>query len=125
MHKTEILIVDDDPTSIRLLSRMFHKDQYETIVAYNGKEALEKTKEKGPDLIVLDINMPGMSGYEVMAALKKNSDTKQIPVIMVTTLMEADYKIKTLEAGADAFFEKPVNRKELLKKVDSLLSSTL
>ena len=124
-HKPIILIVDDEPLNVRFLAAMLSRNQYETIVAYNGNEALEKVKEKSPDLILLDINMPGMNGYEVTATLKKNPDTEKIPIILVTALVGADSKARGLEAGAEDFFEKPVKIRELLKKIEPLLSLKL
>lgn len=116
-----ILIVDDDPLNVRLLSTILRRIQCETIEARNGYDALEKVKEKVPDLILLDITMPGMNGYEVIANLKKDPETKDIPVIFVTALSGEDNKGKGLEAGAADYIEKPVNTKRLLKKVESLL----
>ena len=124
-HKSKILIVDDEPLSAKLLAAKFSREQYETIVACSGKEALEKINEKAPDLIVLDINMPGMNGYEVTAVLKKNPDTREIPIILVTAFANAGYKARGLEAGAEECLEKPVNTTELLKKVKSLLAQLL
>jgi two-component system cell cycle response regulator len=120
-HKGRILIVDDEPLNVKLLAAKLPADQYETIWAYNGKEALEKVVGQSPDLILLDIMMPGMNGYEVTRRLKNDTKTRDIPVILVTALGGKDNKIMGLEVGADEFLNKPVNTAELVARVKSLL----
>lgn len=120
-NKEKILIVDDEPLNVKLLAAKLPPGQYATIRAYNGKEALEKVAEEPPDLILLDIMMPGMNGYEVTKTLKSNPKTRDIPVILITALDGTKDKIKGLEAGADEFLNKPVNTAEFLSRVKSLL----
>ncbi|MDY6933379.1 MAG: response regulator [Spirochaetota bacterium] len=120
-YRKRILIVDDDPINLKLLAAMLPADKYEIIKANNGEEALEKVYEECPDLILLDIMMPGIDGYEVIRRLKKNSKTMYIPVILVTALGGAEDKAKGLEVGADEFLNKPVNTAELQTRVNSLL----
>ncbi|MGD2269970.1 MAG: response regulator [Desulfobacterales bacterium] len=119
--KPKILIVDDDPLNVKLMAAKLPKDRYETLKAYNGQQALEKVKRAAPDIILLDIMMPGMDGYEVTRKLKNDPDTRDIPVILVTALDGTDDKIKGLEAGADEFLNKPVNTVELSARVRSFL----
>ena len=117
----KILIVDDKPLNVKLLGTMLPADKYVCILAYSGEEALEKVAEEAPDLILLDVMMPITDGFEVTKKLKSNSNTRDIPVILITAMDGTDNKIKGLEAGADEFLNKPVNRAELLARIKSLL----
>lgn len=117
---TKILVVDDEPSSIELMVGHLPKE-YEVETACNGKEALKKIKETFPDLILLDIVMPEINGYEVCRQLKSDKNTMCIPVVMVTSLMEKEDRIKAIEAGADDFINKPADQLELNARVKSLL----
>lgn len=119
--KRRILIVDDDPLNVKLLASKLPEDRFEPITAFSGQEALRKTLKDPPDLILLDIMMPEMNGYEVSHWLKTNPATQDIPIILVTALDGTDDKIKGFEAGADEFLSKPVNTIELLARINSLL----
>jgi two-component system cell cycle response regulator len=119
--KKRILIVDDDPLNVKLLASKLPEDQFEPITAFSGQEALHKTLKHIPDLILLDIMMPEMNGYEVSYWLKNNPISQDIPIILVTALDGADDKIKGFEAGADEYLNKPVNTVELLSRINSLL----
>lgn len=94
---------------------------YEIVKAYDGKEALRKVETTSPDLILLDIMMPGINGYEVCKILKENEKTMYIPIIIVTAIQEKEARIKAIEAGADDFLNKPVDELELTARVKSLL----
>lgn len=120
MKKPRILIVDDEKLNVELLEGIL-LEKYEILRAYNGKEALLEVEKNPPDLILLDIMMPGISGYEVCKELKGNKKTMHIPILMVTALTEKTEKIKGLEAGADDFLNKPVDVTELRVRVKSLL----
>lgn len=115
-----ILIVDDDPLNVKLIDTLLSKE-YQTVKAFDGVEALEKVREKAPDLILLDIMMPNLDGYAVTRQLKNSSLTRNIPIIMITALDGAEDKAKGIEAGADEFLNKPVNQTELKARVRSLL----
>ncbi len=118
-----ILIVDDMPTNIKLLEAHLAREPYELLSAVDGEDALEKVKEHSPDLLLLDIMMPKMSGFEVCAKLKEDPDTCRIPVVMVTALDSPEDKVRGIEAGADDFLTKPVNRAELLARTRSLVQA--
>jgi len=114
-------VVDDIPVNIQLMQTYLSSVGYETIFARNGEEALIQVKDHQPDLLLLDVMMPKMDGFETCRLLKSNQETRYIPVIMVTALNEIEDKIKGIEAGADDFITKPFNKLELLARVKSLL----
>ncbi|MBW2370760.1 MAG: response regulator, partial [Deltaproteobacteria bacterium] len=118
--KSRILIVDDDAMNVKLLSALL-ATEYHLSKAYSGAEALEIVREKMPDLILLDIMMPGIDGYEVTRQLKSNTKTRNIPIILVTALGGDEDKAKGIASGADEFLNKPVNQTELKARVKSLL----
>lgn len=116
-----VLIVDDNPTNVELISVQLKPFQYDILKAYDGEQALEIVRQTPPDLILLDLMMPRMSGYEVCRLLKANPETYLIPIIIVTALKELDDKLKAIEFGADDFLMKPYNKLELITRVKSLL----
>ena len=117
----KILVVDDLPQNVKLLADLLSVKGYAVATAASGAEALEKVETERPDLVLLDVMMPEMSGYEVCRAIRENPATGILPVVMVTSLDPAEERIKGLEAGADDFLSKPVNRAELLARVRSLV----
>jgi two-component system cell cycle response regulator len=120
-YRKRVLIVDDEPTSRKLLAGILPKDKYEILKANNGKEALKKAVENHPDVILLDIIMPGLDGIEVTRRLKADSSTKNIPVILVTCLDGMENKLTGLDAGAEEYLAKPINPVELRARVKSML----
>ncbi len=116
-----VLIVDDNQANVELLRMQLKPYEYTLEIAYNGEEALEKVKAFHPDLILLDLMMPKMDGYEVCQILKKDKNTWFIPIIVVTALRELQDKLKAIEIGADDFLIKPYNKLELVTRVKSLL----
>jgi len=121
MERQKILIVDDEERNIKLLKAYLMTKQYGIAEASNGEEALKMVNDFNPDLILLDVMMPGTDGFEVCKRLKQDEKTQMIPVIMVTALSGRKERIKALEVGVDEFLSKPVNRIELLVRVKSLL----
>lgn len=121
-RKNKILIVDDAVDTVDLLKKRFRAEGYDTEEAYNGEEALQKVPEYNPDLIVLDVMMPKIDGYEVCQRLKADEHTKYIPILMLTAKGEVEHKVKGLDIGADDYLAKPFDYKELSARVRSLLS---
>jgi PAS domain S-box-containing protein/putative nucleotidyltransferase with HDIG domain len=120
-HKPVILIVDDQPLNIELLEAYLAPHDYEIVTAASGEEALRKLAGNQIDLILLDIIMPGMDGFEVTRRVRQDDMHRLLPIIMVTVLQEAEDRIKGIEAGCDDFISKPIDKTELLARVRSLL----
>lgn len=115
-----ILVVDDTAANIRVLDAVLRPEGYRLVSATSGAEALEKIQGEAPDLVLLDVVMPVMDGYELCRRLRANPATAMLPVVMITASGEAE-RAKGLEAGADDFLHKPFNRAELLARVKSLI----
>lgn len=122
MSKPFVLAVDDNKITTKLLRRYLESNGYDATEAYDGIECIEKVEERQPDVIVLDVMMPRLDGYETVKRLKENPATRHIPVVIVTALNDVANQIKSIEAGADDFLSKPIEEKLLIAKV-RLLSS--
>jgi signal transduction histidine kinase len=116
-----ILVVDDDPRNVRLVESMLKPSGYVILQAYDGREALRRVETERPDLILLDVMMPELSGFELCTLLRARHETRLLPILMVTALNALEDKVRGLELGADDFLTKPINRTELLAKVRSIL----
>jgi putative two-component system response regulator len=116
-----VLAVDDNIHNIELLDGLLSSRGYEVIRAMNGKEALEKVAETKPHIVILDVLMPVMDGYETCRRLKENEETRFIPVVMLTALNSLEDKVKGIDVGADDFISKPFQSPELLARVKSLV----
>ncbi|WP_254453533.1 response regulator [Siccirubricoccus sp. G192] len=116
-----ILVVDDIPANLRLLEAKLMAEYYEVALAPNGPEALALAARWSPDVILLDVMMPGMDGYEVCGRLKGNPATSHIPVVMITALADPAERVRGLEAGADDFLSKPVDDTTLFSRMRALL----
>ncbi len=119
--RPRILVVDDNKENVDLIKYFLKSHNYQIEKAYDGEEALEMAGKVRPDLILLDVMLPKMNGFDVCKTLKKSTSTSFIPVIMITALKELKDKIQALEAGADDFISKPFENVELLTRVKSLL----
>ncbi len=116
-----VLVVDDVPANVKLLEAKLSNEYYDVVSAKDGYECIQKTKERKPDLILLDVMMPGIDGFETCRQLKQDPDVSHIPVVMVTALSEPSDRVQGLEAGADDFITKPINDTALFARVRSLV----
>ncbi len=120
-YKSTLLIVDDDPLTRDSIEALLIKEGYKLVFADNGQEAIVKAKEVDPDLILLDVMMPGMDGFEVCTVLRADNQLSEVPIILVTTLDDRDSRIRGIESGADDFISKPFDRIELRTRIRSII----
>ena len=116
-----VLIADDNPTNVELLEAYLCDCDYEIAVAIDGQDTLDKTESFKPDLVLLDIMMPKLSGFEVCEKLKNDPKTKDIMILMVTALTELGDIERAVMAGCDDYLSKPVNKMELVKRAANML----
>src|SRR5512142_2530492 len=116
-----VLVVDDILSNVKLLEAKLSAEYFEVVSAFNGLECLAKVDEAMPDIVLLDVMMPGMDGFEVCRRIKGNPKTAHIPVVMVTALDQPSDRVAGLEAGADDFLTKPVDDAALFARVRSLV----
>ena len=112
-----VLAVDDIAANLRLLEAKLQAEYYEVLLASSGQEALTTAFTQLPDVILLDVMMPGMDGYQVCTALKADARTQHIPVVMVTALTDSSERVRGLEVGADDFLQKPISGREIVARV--------
>jgi two-component system cell cycle response regulator len=122
LPQSTVLIVDDNPQNVELLQAFLESLPLKIVTAADGVEALEKVAQHNPDLILLDIMMPRMSGFQVCKRLKTDPKTRDIQILMVTALNELGDIEQATECGTDDFVSKPINKFELVTRVKSLLS---
>src|SRR5882724_10600946 len=116
-----VLVVDDILSNVKLLEAKLAAEYFEVITAPNGEQALARVAEELPDIVLLDVMMPGMDGFEVCRRIKANSKTAHIPIVMVTALDQPSDRVTGLDAGADDFLTKPVDDTALFARVRSLV----
>ena len=134
--EVRILVVDDNQSLVHVVERLLQSEGYKVITAFDGPSGLRKAREEKPNLIILDIIMPGLDGYQVSRRLQADSRTASIPILMLTVMGQTDtnhvdspgryhtrveQRLQGFEAGATVFLSKPVKAKELLKRVKGLL----
>lgn len=119
-----ILVVDDDPNALRLIGYALQRQGYNIIAAQSGQEAIVRAQSEKPDLIILDVMMPTMDGYQVLRQLRTNPSTARVPVILFTAKSQVDDKLAGFKAGADDYLIKPVTPAELIARVKALLLRT-
>lgn len=117
-NNTSILIVDDTEPNVRLLAHVVKKEGYEAMAAFSGQDALSLLEKRKPDIILLDIMMPEMNGFEVCQKLKEHEDYKDIPVIFLSALSETDSKVQGFNVGGVDYITKPFQREEVLARID-------
>ncbi|MBT5229731.1 MAG: response regulator [Methylococcales bacterium] len=116
----QVLIVEDSPTELHILRTIMEKNNFVVSVANNGIEGIEMVKRSPPDIILMDVVMPEMNGFKATRALKKDEATSHIPIIMVTTKAQETDRVWAMRQGVDAYLNKPVDAKELMKSVKEL-----
>ncbi|MCO7225255.1 twitching motility response regulator PilH [Pleionea sp. CnH1-48] len=116
-----VLIVDDSPTETHVLSSILEKHGHEVLTAENGEAGVERAKKEKPDLVLMDVVMPGLNGFQATRQLKKDPETSNIPVIIVTTKDQETDKIWGMRQGAKDYLTKPVQESNLMKTVNGVL----
>lgn len=121
--KPRVLVVDDHPALVTLLRHKLIQKGYEVLTAQNGEDALELAQTEYPDIILSDVDMPVMNGFELCEAVKKDSRLNKIPIILITSMVTTDYIMRGIEAGADNYLTKPYDDETLYSKIEELLSN--
>lgn len=123
----KVLLVDDDPDFVEATKAILETKPYEVLVAYDGKEGLQKARQEKPSVIILDVMMPPPDGYAVCSELKRDPSCQKIPILLLTAVMQAlPYTLYTIDMGlrteADDYIDKPVEPAELLRRVEALIA---
>lgn len=119
-----VLIVDDSPTEVYILKNMLEKNGFQTLTANSGEEGVKKAREEKPDLILMDVVMPGLNGFQATRQISRDPETSAIPIIIVTTKDQETDKVWGLRQGAKDYVTKPANERELIEKVKTALAKT-
>lgn len=120
MSIKKILVIDDSPTERHVIVEILNRGNYQIITAETGEEGIEKARSEQPDLIIMDVVMPGLNGYQATRTLTRDESTKHIPIIVCTSKGQETDKIWGLRQGAHDYLTKPVNGEELLMKIAAL-----
>ena len=118
-----ILIVEDNPSVLKATSYILEKEGYEVLTAVDGLDGLKKAKEENPDLLILDVMLPGIDGFEICHSLRAEAQTAHLPILMFSAKGQETDKATGLKVGADEYLTKPVERTVLLSKVEALLAA--
>ena len=118
-----ILVIDDEPDACRLLQYLFEREGHDIVLATRGQEGLQKAMEERIDLVILDVMMPGMDGYEVCRRLRAEPQTARLPVVMLTARAGAKYERVGLGVGADVYIPKPISPTQLVAEVKAMIAA--
>jgi len=118
----KVLIVDDSPTETHKLTQVLERHGHSVVYAENGAEGVEKAKKELPDVVLMDVVMPGLNGFQATRQLSKSKETSNIPVIIVTTKDQETDRVWGMRQGAKAYLTKPINESELIKTIASVSS---
>jgi two-component system alkaline phosphatase synthesis response regulator PhoP len=119
----KILVIEDDPATLRLIDYSLRHEGYQVLTALNGLEGLRKVHDEKPDLLVLDVMLPGMDGFEICHSLRSEPDTAQLPILMLSAKAQEIDKDTGLKVGADDYLAKPADPSEIVSRIESLLAS--
>lgn len=122
MINKKILVIEDDPIGLRLIQYTLQHEGYQVLSALNGQEGLRKANEENPDLIILDVMLPGIDGFEVCYRLRAEPQTAQLPILMLSAKAQDTDKTTGLKVGADDYLTKPASPSEIVKRVRTLLA---
>lgn len=117
-----VLIVDDSPTEVYILKNMLEKNGFQALTANSGEEGVQKAREEKPDLILMDVVMPGLNGFQATRQISRDPETSAIPIIIVTTKDQETDKVWGLRQGARDYVTKPANERELIEKIKTALT---
>lgn len=120
-EKHRILLVDDEPSLIKIIHKLLTVEGYEVLIAKDGEEALQMARSEKPDLLLLDIKLPKLDGYQVCRQLKEDPQYRQIPIIMLSALAQEQDRERGFQAGTDAYMPKPFGIQELLDKIKEFI----
>jgi DNA-binding response OmpR family regulator len=120
----KVLIIEDDPAISRLVDFSLKNEGYETATASNGLDGIRKAKYETPDLVILDVMLPGMDGFEICHRLRTESDTEKLPILMFSAKAQEIDKTTGIKVGADDYLPKPAAPEEIIKRVEKLLAKT-
>jgi len=121
-RNARVLLVDDEDSLRKVMTELLVRDGFEVVEARNGVEALDQVDRHAPDVVVLDLNLPGMDGYSVLSELRARPATRHVPVIVLTAKGDEDNEVRVFELGADDFLSKPFRAKALTKRLELILS---
>ncbi len=119
----KILVIEDDPSTLRLIKYTLQQEGYQVLTAPNGLEGIRKTKSEEPDLVILDVMLPGLDGFEICHRLRANPQTAQLPILMVSGKAREIDRATGLKVGADDYITKPWHRPELVTKIVAMLEA--